>query len=99
MNSVAGATSGLIDGSGGADTLLLSSADLRDTTIQNIEATILTNSATHTVDAAQVINLGTLSLSGTAASLNRASIALSNGNGQTADFSGLELQDGEELTV
>ncbi|MEM1343916.1 MAG: Ig-like domain-containing protein, partial [Pseudomonadota bacterium] len=82
---------------GGFDRLILNAAGLSDVTISGIEATDFNNTGTNTIDAAQIANLGTIGLSGSAAG-GRAVLRLSNGDGQTADFTALSLTD-EELQV
>ncbi|MEL6476199.1 MAG: Ig-like domain-containing protein [Pseudomonadota bacterium] len=86
---------GSIQGGLGTDQLQLSATNLSGTTIGGIEETIFDSSSAKTIDAAEIVNLGTTTFSG----ITGVSVSLSNGNGQTADFSGLSLADGEELTV
>ncbi|WP_066013000.1 S-layer family protein [Thioclava sp. SK-1] len=95
INPSAGTTS-LIDGGNGTDTLILQSANTQGTTFTAIEATQILYDAT--IDAAQIENLGQITLHPSnyqnSDGVGYAYLYLSNGNGQTADFSNLSLGNG-----
>ena len=97
-----GATSGIIDllGETTEDIVRLTSSNLANVTISGVERTELTGNGANEVDATQIINLGTITNAGNTSGTTIASnIRISNGNGQTADFSGLSLQDNERINV
>ncbi|PTX55456.1 Calx-beta domain-containing protein [Litoreibacter ponti] len=87
-----------IDGGTGTDTLRLTSANLAGTTIAGVEATEFADNGFMTVDADQIANLGSLSLTGFAAT-NGGFLLVSGASGETADFSGLTIGDGQELDI
>ncbi|MEM6311135.1 MAG: hypothetical protein AAF754_13910, partial [Pseudomonadota bacterium] len=98
----AGATSGIIDllGETTEDIVRLTSSNLTNVTISGVERTELTGNGGNRVDATQIINLGTITNAGNTSGTTTASnITISNGNGQTADFSGLSLQDNERINI
>ena len=88
---------GSIDGGDGSDTLKLAFSILRGSVVAGIEATELTFSSVSVVPAAQIANLGVITLSGTA-STDGGALRLQGANGAISTFNAV-LQDGETLTV
>lgn len=91
-------TNGFVLGGAGNDTVEVLGANFEGTIFSGIEQTIYQNNGTVTIDAAQIGNLGAISLTSSAATIS-GSTTLSNADGQIADFSGLTLAAGERMTV
>ncbi|MEI4474160.1 beta strand repeat-containing protein, partial [Frigidibacter sp. MR17.24] len=95
-----GTTSGLISGGGGTDVLNLQNANIRSTAVTGIEATRLRYGAS--IDAETIDDLGTITLDPATyfdGTYRYANVYLSGDDGDTADFGGLVLGDGERLYV
>ncbi|MEP4194702.1 MAG: Ig-like domain-containing protein [Aliishimia sp.] len=91
---LAGTTAGLINGLSQTtvDTLILSSSNLRNVDIEDIEVTQLTGTSTHTIDADQWGDLGQVTASPSSGGFSNA--RLSNAAGQSVSFANTTVADG-----
>ncbi len=95
-------TDSTIDGGTGTDALTLRSSNLSGTDVEGIESTFIENNGTITIDAAEVDDLGSLTITDVFDTQNTSrdsNITLRNHVGETADFSGLELTGTQRLFV
>ncbi|MGB6229333.1 MAG: calcium-binding protein, partial [Litorimonas sp.] len=88
---------GEIDGGAGDDMLALTSANLTGTTIAGIEATEIANNGFQSIDAAQIENLGDITLTGNASAFGGFVLAR-NAAGSDVDLSNLTLAANEDFT-
>ncbi|GFE50819.1 hypothetical protein So717_25720 [Roseobacter cerasinus] len=89
---------GVIIGGSGNDTVDIIGSNYSGTSFAGIEQTQLSNSGSVQVDAAQVANLGDITLINTASTI-RGFFTLNALDGNTADFSNLTLQTDESLLI
>ncbi len=92
--STASFTSSTVDGGTGTDALLLRATNLTDSDIEGIESTLVAANSAITIDAAEVADLGALTITDTFNTNNTtrdANFTIRNYLGQTADFSALTL--------